>query len=65
MLNKKQMQEIAEQVVRHLFLDEDKDRPVERLMLVYGGENKRFTNPGWGRESVRDAIIEALKEQSA
>lgn len=58
-MDKKLAKEIAEKAVEHLFLDGDK-RPVDRLMLVYGDQN--FNNPGWGRESIRDAIADKIME---
>ncbi len=58
-MNRKQAQEVAEQVVEYLFLDNDKPKkPVARLMLVYGSEE--YKNPGWGRESIRDAIVDRI-----
>jgi hypothetical protein len=58
-MDKKQAQEIAEQVVEYLFLDNDKPRkPVARLMLVYGGEE--YKNPGWSRDAIKGAIVEHI-----
>ena len=58
-MDKKLARKVAEQVVAYLFQDV-MGKPVSRLMLVYGGEE--FNNPGWGREAIREMIIQYIEK---
>jgi hypothetical protein len=58
-MDKKLARKVAEQVVAYLFQDV-MGKPVSRLMLVYGGEE--FNNPGWGREAIRETIIQYIEK---
>ena len=56
-MDKKLAQEIAEKVIDYFFSDET-GKPIDRLMIVYGGQD--FKNPGWGRESIRGEIVKQI-----
>jgi len=56
-MDKKLAQAVAEKVIKYLFSDAT-GKPIDRLMIVYGGQN--FKNPGWGRESIRGEIVKQI-----
>lgn len=61
-INRKRAEEVAQKVVEHLFLDNSGDkRPINRLVIEYGGQDLK--NAGWGRESVRDAIVKYILQK--